>query len=137
LLFLLARLPASHAGTGFLGFTGTYSPYSAGMIAVVGATLVWIASYNSGYLYGYSRFSPVLVTIATRSYSLYVIHLPVFVLVEWFFSQQAFATTNATLLNGMALFSGLTLTYLLSDLNYRYIETPIREIGVALAKKIN
>ncbi|MBN8480253.1 MAG: acyltransferase [Xanthomonadales bacterium] len=59
---------------------------------------------------------PPLVAVGQRSYSLYLWHWPVFVLLRW---TTGFGTP-ATLL------AGLVLTFVLAELSWRFVEQPVR-----------
>lgn len=49
-----------------------------GMIALLSAALVWVASYDHGYLSIPRPFSSVLIWLGSRSYGIYLIHIPAF-----------------------------------------------------------
>nr|BFE92843.1 hypothetical protein GCM10020185_33790 [Pseudomonas brassicacearum subsp. brassicacearum] len=52
--------------------------YRLGVIAVLSAVLVWVASYDRDYLLPRSRFKTALTWVGSRSYGIYLIHIPVF-----------------------------------------------------------
>lgn len=49
---------------------------SMGFIAMVAACLVWLASYDRGYIFGYSGMSPIMIWLGSRSYAIYLIRWP-------------------------------------------------------------
>jgi peptidoglycan/LPS O-acetylase OafA/YrhL len=106
-----------------------------GLIAALSAGLVWIASYDRGYLLPQSGMSRLMAWIGARSYAIYLIHVPAF-----FFMREVYdrleIPSPATWLSAIPL-SALTagLIILLAELNYRYIEQPLRSRGVRIAKQ--
>jgi peptidoglycan/LPS O-acetylase OafA/YrhL len=129
LLFALARLPTAAAGIG-LDFSGPHRSWSLAAIALVGALLVWIASYDRGYLCGRGPWLPVLARVGALSYSLYVIHLPVFHVLNR-------AAPALGLGSGIALVVlAVALSLALAELNFRLVETPLRERGRRIAARV-
>jgi peptidoglycan/LPS O-acetylase OafA/YrhL len=100
-----------------------------GPVALISVILVWIASYDSGYLWqdGWSR--RVMEAIAARSYSLYLVHIPVyFAAHEIWFRLYSLANPNhlqAITVVGLALLA----TACVAELNHRLLEKPLREHG--------
>jgi peptidoglycan/LPS O-acetylase OafA/YrhL len=108
-----------------------------GMIALLSALLVWIASYNEDFLLRPGVFKRVMVWMGSRSYAIYLIHVPAFFFVRETFSRldpevKAF---NGDFFWPFAL-SALLLILLLSELNYRYVEAPLRRKGGLIAERI-
>lgn len=100
-------------------------------IAAVSAVLVWLASYDNDYLLPEGYFKHALVWIGARSYAIYLIHVPVFFLLrELCFRLGASVTLPAWLLALLAI----GMIALLADLNYRYLEQPLRKRGRRLAE---
>lgn len=104
-------------------------------IAVLSVTLVWLASYDRHYLLPEGRFKQTLVWIGARSYAIYLIHIPVYFLLR----ECCFRLGNAgTPLQPSAwllfLLAGGMIA-LLADLNYRYLEQPLRQHGRMIARR--
>ena len=115
----------------------TFAPYRIGSIAVLGALLVWIASYNRDYLMPAGAVQRVLAWVGSRSYGMYLIHIPAYQLVR----ELIFRLQNAGLPSPaghpiVTLLLAFGLIVLLSELNYRVIEMPMRNRGAALVKRL-
>ncbi len=104
-----------------------------GPVALISAILVWIASYDGGYLWRQGFTRRVMEAIAARSYSLYLVHIPVYFATHeiWF---RLYSLTNPNRHQAIALV-GLTLlaTAGVAELNHRLLEKPLREHGKHLA----
>jgi peptidoglycan/LPS O-acetylase OafA/YrhL len=107
-----------------------------GMIALVSALLVWVASYDRDYL-GFPRpISNILIWLGARSYGIYLIHIPAF-----FFTREIGYRLHGVAEFGPEFFYPLLLTatiliVLLCELNYRFVETPFRRKGKLIAERI-
>ena len=115
----------------------TFAPYRIGSIAVLGALLVWIASYNRDYLMPAGAVQRVLAWVGSGSYGMYLIHIPAYQLVR----ELIFRLQNAGLPSPaghpiVTLLLAFGLIVLLSELNYRLIEMPMRNRGAALVKRL-
>ncbi|SEM86164.1 acyltransferase [Pseudomonas sp. ok266] len=115
----------------------TFAPYRIGSIAVLGALLVWIASYNRDYLMPAGAVQRVLAWVGSRSYGMYLIHIPAYQLVR----ELIFRLQNAGLPSPaghpiVTLLLAFGLIVLLSELNYRLVEMPMRNRGAALVKRL-
>lgn len=135
LVFALARVPVVWAGLG-LDFAAPHRTYAMAGIAFTGALMVWIASYDRGYLFGRNgRLLRPFVYVGARSYSIYVIHLPVFLVLHFMASKLPPQSSLLLFNTGLtALAVGLTLV--LSELNFRLIETPLRDRGRGIAARL-
>lgn len=109
--------------------------YKFSLFAVLSVLLVWVASYNMDLFIPAGPVKRLLLWVGTRSYAIYLIHIPAFYLAReiWFRVQPGVAA-------GDELFFPLLLTAailiaVLSELNYRLIETPFRLRGANIAKR--
>jgi hypothetical protein len=102
---------------GFMFSRGNAFPFPWALPATIGSALI-IASVTQERLPGVARWmnASALVWIGKRSYSLYLWHWPVYVLFRWTVGLDHWFN------RGLAL--GLILT--LSDLSFRWVETPFR-----------
>ena len=104
-----------------------------GPVALISVILVWIASYDSGYLWQEGLSRRVMEVIAARSYSLYLVHIPVyFAAHEIWFRLYGLANPNrheAIAVVGLALLA----TGCVAELNHRLLEKPLREHGKRVA----
>jgi peptidoglycan/LPS O-acetylase OafA/YrhL len=115
----------------------TFASYRIGSIAVLSAVLVWIASYNRDYLMPAGAVQRLLAWVGSRSYGIYLIHIPAYQLVR----ELIFRLQNAGLPSPaghpiVTLLLAFGLIVLLSELNYRFIEMPMRNRGAALVKRL-
>lgn len=108
-----------------------------GMIALLSATLVWIASYGSDFLWPASSFKRLLTWLGTRSYAIYLIHVPAF-----FFTREiCYRLYPEQQVFGEQFFFPVVMTaavliIVLSELNFRLIECPLRERGKRIAQRL-
>lgn len=107
-----------------------------GMIALISAALVWVASYDQGYLSIPRPFSKVLIWLGARSYGIYLIHIPAF-----FFTRELWYRLHGGVEFDPAFFYPFLLTatvliVLLCEFNYRFVETPFRRKGKLIAERI-
>lgn len=125
-----------------LGFMATdrftFTQYRIGVIALLCALLVWIASYNRDYLMPKGALKNVMTWIGSRSYGIYLIHIPAYLLVREF----TFRLQEANLPNPAGhplptVLIAFGLIALLSELNYRFIEMPMRQRGASLVQRLS
>jgi peptidoglycan/LPS O-acetylase OafA/YrhL len=107
-----------------------------GMIALVSALLVWVASYDHDYLRMPRPLLGVLVWLGARSYGIYLIHVPAF-----FLTRELWHRLNGGVEVGPEFFYPFLLTatiliVLLCELNYRLVETPFRRKGKFIAERL-
>ena len=119
--------------------TDFFSPshYRVGAIAILSAVLVWIASYNGNYLLPAGHLQRLMAWVGSRSYGIYLIHIPVYFLVrEVIFRLQGASLPSPAGHPILTLAIALGLIVLLSELNYRFIEMPMRNRGTALVRRL-
>lgn len=117
-----------------LAFLGTWKivvvPWSTGIVAIVSAILVWIASYNKGYLFGNGLVKKVAEIIGARSYTLYLTHIPAFyTTIELIHRYERH--TGKSLTHNYLAYMGLAtiLLVLYTELSHRLIEKPCQNYG--------
>ena len=116
----------------------TFTSYRIGAIALLSAVLVWLASYNCDYLMPPGLFKRVMTWIGSRSYGIYLIHIPAYALVrELIFRLQAASLPSPAGHPIITILLAFGLIVLLSELNYRFIEMPMRNRGAALVKRLS
>lgn len=127
LLYLLVAIPAQ-----FIAM-----PTAVGMIAVVTALLVFLASFNHGYIVSIPIITPVMTWIGARSYGIYLIHLFVYRFVYEGFSRYAVHAQVPLDIRftKLLLLSALVLIFVLAELNYRFVEIPLRDRGTRIVKR--
>lgn len=122
-LFLLCLLLVS-LGAKSLHIT----QWRVSLIAIVSIILVYIASYNKGYILPSNGVLKAMVLwCGGRSYSIYLIHIPSF-----FLTQELFLKLNQLDYNlggaehSLTILVAVVLIVTLSELNYRFVEAPLR-----------
>lgn len=114
--------------------------FMLGTLALISVALVYFSCWPEEYLLRIRKDSPlskVMIWIAARSYSLYLIHMPVIYFVQEttvrIFIKYGFKPKNDLLVSFVMSFAALTLIMLLADINYRFVENPLRNKGRAIA----
>jgi peptidoglycan/LPS O-acetylase OafA/YrhL len=108
-----------------------------GAIALLSAALVWLASYDRNFLWPDGAFKRLMIWFGTRSYAIYLIHIPAF-----FFTREIYYRLYPQQGDfGDSFFYPFVLTaavliVVLSELNYRLIECPLRERGKQIAQRL-
>jgi peptidoglycan/LPS O-acetylase OafA/YrhL len=111
--------------------------YRIGAIAILCAILVWVASYDRDYLLPRGRLKSLLIWVGSRSYGIYLIHIPVFFLIrELWFRFAPLGSQDVASHPVVVLITALTLITLLSELNYRFIELPMRNRGARVVQRL-
>ena len=110
--------------------TGDYVSFSAGMVALIAALLVWIASFDGDYLAPQGWLRRVLLLIGSRAYAIYLTHYPVYILTQqlWRMAMPA-GTVFDERFTLHYLLTALVLTIIFSELSYRLLELPFRAQG--------
>ncbi|MBN3811709.1 acyltransferase [Paraburkholderia sp. Ac-20347] len=112
-------------------------PIYLGIVAILSGILVWIASYGSGYVVGRGLFRTALAWIGTRSYAIYLIHMPSFYVTREFWYRMSGPDVHfdgTYTLRFIVTAIGLIVVF--AELNYRFIETPIRRLGARRSASI-
>ncbi|WP_339489283.1 acyltransferase family protein [Pseudomonas sp. EL_65y_Pfl2_R95] len=112
-------------------------PIAVGLIAIISVLIIWLASYQKEYIYCPSSIKGVMLWLGSRSYALYVIHVFANHLSTEIWTRVAI--NRGVLLNESftieLLFTSALLLIVLSELNYRLIETPLRQRGINIARR--
>jgi len=105
-------------------------PFSTGLVVIVTAALDLIASYNKGYIVRSKYVKVVLMWVGSRSYALYLIRYSAFAMamtVWWYIEPRGPVFGPNYTLRYVAVWLAILLS--LAELNYRFIETPLRRKG--------
>ncbi|WP_243439652.1 acyltransferase family protein [Fundidesulfovibrio soli] len=130
LLLVLLSGMAAHGG---------WFPLGVGVLTVCSFALVWIASYDRGWIL--SRNPAVrraLVYVGQRSYGIYIIHQPAFALTKYLCAapfKELVARMPSQAASWLTPTVFLLLLFVLVELNFVLLETPLRRFGVALARR--
>ncbi len=111
--------------------------YRVAIASIISAIAVFAASYNQNYFIRIPWLKAVLLWIGSRSYAIYLIHIPVYKFI-WEIYFRSFTNLpkheHWLLLSTLFFATSLLLTFLISELNFRLIEEPFRLRGRAIAK---
>ncbi|MQR02598.1 acyltransferase family protein [Glaciimonas soli] len=101
-----------------------------GVVALISIVLVWIASYDKDYLMPENPLKHVLLWVGSRSYALYLTHMPAYLMSRqiWYWIAPKDTIFDRTYNVQLAL-TAAVLVLVFSELNYRFIETPLRARG--------
>lgn len=129
LIILLSAIPRS----------GFY--FSAGGIAIVSCVLVLLASFDKGFLFKRSTTSRPFLWVGTRSFSLYLMHMPLY----YFINEIAFRMSESNPIykypvthdafDPALAIATLAIIFMGAELNYRLVETPLRKFGRRFGEK--
>jgi peptidoglycan/LPS O-acetylase OafA/YrhL len=112
-------------------------PIVVGLVAVVSALLVLMASYQSGYICNIPFLSGALAWLGARSYAIYLIHFPAYRFCFEGWTRYAIRINHP--LDGTftlrMLLSAIVLTLVFAELNFRLVENPLRRIGAEIAAR--
>jgi peptidoglycan/LPS O-acetylase OafA/YrhL len=111
--------------------------FQIGLIALLSAVLVFIASYDKGYFCPKGPIKQVLLWLGSRSYAIYLIHIPAYYLTReiWFRLQPA-GTIYTDRFGVRFTYTAAILILVFVELNYRLVETPLRRHGRRISRQI-
>ncbi|AOK32154.1 hypothetical protein AQ611_22125 [Burkholderia singularis] len=111
--------------------------FYTGIVALISAVIVWICSYDKGYFMRDGIARKALSWIGTRSYAIYLIHNPVYWTTReiWLHIGPTGTQFNDSFTLKF-LFTAIPMILILAELNFRFIEEPLRRKGSAKAKRI-
>lgn len=139
LLILCALLPyVSHSVQGWGGEAKTYG---VGLVAFVCAVIVWVAAMAPPDTEPPGRIRGIFVSIGARSYSLYVSHLIVYMIIRDLWNSSSLSSDYSSIA-GPAFWTlalmmvAVAVTLLATELNYRVIEIGPRSQGKRLANRL-
>jgi peptidoglycan/LPS O-acetylase OafA/YrhL len=117
--------------------TGNPPRYLVGVLGLMAAAMVWIASYDGDYILPPGRLKQMACWMGSRSYGIYVIHLPVYLATHEIWSRLSPAVV-APGRHHMAILlaTAAALTLLLAELNFRLVESPLRRRGAQIAQRM-
>lgn len=125
-----------------LGFMGWISSrlnqisFAIGVIAALSALLVLMASYDRDFLLPDNQLKRLLVWVGERSYAIYLIHVPAFFATRELFYRISPESTPSFVLAVGYLVCAMTLLLVLTELNFRLLETPMRKHGSVVAARM-
>jgi len=128
LLVLLAGATAENIGA---------VAYHPAPVTIICTMLVLIASFDQDYFLPPGALKRAMIWIGSRSYALYLIHIPAFCLTReiWFRLEPAGTAFGGTFTLRFTV-TALIILAGLSELNYRFVEHPLRVRGAKIAERI-
>ncbi|PZM07577.1 acyltransferase family protein [Rhizobium tubonense] len=122
---------------GLAAMAGTMSlvPFFTGMIAIFSGLLVLIASYDKSYICRQRQLKALLLWVGSRSYALYLANLPIFFLNRYVYL-HILGWDHPTYPRVLfSAFTALAMLILAAELNYRFVEMPLREKGKRIGRQ--
>ena len=130
LLALIAGIPKMSDIKATLGINIEY-----GLIAICTAGLVFLASFGAGYIN--SKPNAVLAWLGSRSYAIYLLHIPAYRITNEIWQYEARLGTFGYLDYQIVwLLTSAALIVIFAELNFRLIETPLRLLGAKISKNM-
>lgn len=116
----------------FAGAWKSFPLHTTG-IALVSGLLVWIASYGKAYL-GLGKTSYRLwAYLGSRSYAIYLAHVPIYYLARPLAGHLGYVPNASHFAAAGYLIAALLTVFILAELNYRFVELPLRNYGRIVA----
>jgi peptidoglycan/LPS O-acetylase OafA/YrhL len=136
ILVMLSLLIALAAAPIQLNFNADQG-LSTGVVAIIAALLVYIGSLNCDYIGGKGNIKKLSLWIGSRSYAIYLIHFPMIAITKalWW-SVMPIGTTFGANFSLRYIFVWLSSTFVLSEINYRFVEQPMRYKGKLIAQTV-
>ncbi len=111
-------------------------PHYMGLVAVVAGLIVFIASGHQSLLTSRSSFRRSAEYVGTRSYSLYLVHMPVIAVVHHFLIEDGLILGEGQSFGQiLGLLAVIAISLGLSEFSYQIIENPLRKYGRTLSEK--
>lgn len=135
-LTLLALLPLIAAN--IQGISTIMKPYGVGLVAMLCAALVWLASYDRNVFSIGRLYQRTMLYLGSRSYSLYLSHLVIFLGTRdllGYFGTGIAATIGVGAFNALHVVVAISLTFIGAELTYRFVETVLRARGRVVAAR--
>jgi peptidoglycan/LPS O-acetylase OafA/YrhL len=118
----------------FVGGDDFNIPLEISLIAYISVLMVFIASYDKDYIWPKGLLKSIATWIGARSYAIYLIHVPAYFATReiWYRYEP-----EGTVFNGSYtmefLLTAFILVVIFAELNYRFIEVPLRRKGTEIA----
>lgn len=104
--------------------------YQFKLVALVGALIVLPATYDRGYIYCGGVFRSLLVAIGDRSYSIYLVHIPAFLLIREVYFRFDIVVNPVSGASVLAYFcAAMLMVALMTEFSFRCIENRFRKRG--------
>jgi peptidoglycan/LPS O-acetylase OafA/YrhL len=105
--------------------------------AIIGTLMVFLASFDQGYLWKKSWLRPVGLWLGDRAYAMYLCHIPVYFLAR----EIAYQLLGPEVKLGPEHFwymvpGALAMIFILSELTFSLVEKPLRSRGMRISSEI-
>ncbi|WP_152218865.1 acyltransferase [Pseudomonas sp. SCB32] len=110
--------------------------YKFSLVALGASALVWVASYDADVLLPKGVVRRLMIWVGSRSYAIYLIHVPAFFAVREAFARLYPSVTADERYFYPFVLCATALIVLLSELNFRLVETPLRRKGVLVSRRL-
>ncbi len=107
--------------------------FYTGMVAIVGAVIVWICSYDCGYFLAPSPVRSALEWIGARSFAIYLIHMPAYWITCEIWERLAHGLPVSSTFTLRFSMTALVLIFILAEMSFRFVEEPLRKRGKRVA----
>ena len=134
---LLAALP--YLAANIQGIGGYMKPYGVALVALVCAIIVWLASYDRDAFSIGNRYRRVMLYLGSRSYSLYLCHFVIYLIVQALFElfgEDLTAVLGSTGYYAVLVAAACGLTLAAAELTYTRVEIVLRARGRGIADKL-
>ncbi len=108
--------------------------FNAGMLALVSAALLLIASADADLILPWPGVRPLLMWTGSRSFAIYLVHNPCFRATRELFARLDLLPSNGGF-SWLMLVSALLLIATVAEVTYRVVEMPLRMWGRQLARR--
>ena len=118
-------------------FPGKLAPFRLGIIAVIAALLVFVASYDRNYLLVPHPLRQAMLWLGARSCTIYLIHIPAFFATReiWYRITPSGTKFDASYTFPFIL-TAATIILVCSEINFRLVEAPFRRKGAEISKRL-
>jgi peptidoglycan/LPS O-acetylase OafA/YrhL len=111
-------------------------PLNWSLISLLGALLVLVASFNGDYLMPAGLIRRLFLWVGSRSYAMYLCHIPCFYVTRELMHRLYPDTRFGTEDFWVFIATASVLIAISSELNYRVLEVPLRRRGARIADKV-
>ncbi|WP_223535167.1 MULTISPECIES: acyltransferase family protein [unclassified Pseudomonas] len=111
-----------------------WTPYYMGLVAITSSLVVLLCSGNLNLTGSHGRLRKIAIYIGSRSYSIYLVHNPIFAIVREICLQSGYTDLTLETDKIFAVLIALVLTGVTAEFSYQFVETPLRNYGSQLSK---
>jgi peptidoglycan/LPS O-acetylase OafA/YrhL len=120
----------------FAGGEDMHIPVPISLVAFISALLVLAASYDRDYIMASGWIRTLMIWVGSRSYAIYLVHVPAYFATReiWFRIEPSGTVFGAHYLP-LFVTTAVTLIVVAAELNYRFVEVPLRRRGALIASE--